>query len=136
MEALHIILMLGLQIKKNDDEVQNGRNSYLRSSSEVDSNKVEQGSEANASDFDADLDEGCGELTAFDSGIAGSFRDQTGSSDADVREGHTDEKENLKQPELLDRADLLIMQAEGGKICENLECNLEKFTTEMNLVSM
>lgn len=84
----------------------------------IDSNKVEECSEANASDLDADLVEGCGELTAFDSGIAGSFRDQTGSSDADVREVHSD-----NQQDLLDRADLLIMQAEE-----------EKFTTEINLV--
>ncbi|XP_034250095.1 lysosomal-trafficking regulator isoform X2 [Thrips palmi] len=119
--------LTNLQIKRNTDEVQNGRNSYMSSSTNqnldvIDSNKVEEGSEANASDFDADLVEGCDELTAFDSGIAGSFRDQAGSSDADVRESHSDDKESTNQKELHDRADLLMMQAEE-----------EKFTTEMNL---
>lgn len=101
----------------------------------IDSNKVEEGSEANASDFDTDLVDGCGELTAFDSGIAGSFRDQAGSSDADAKDGMPDKREkHVNQPAMIDRADLLIMQAEGGELCENLENNMEKFTTEMNMV--
>ncbi|KAK3927653.1 Lysosomal-trafficking regulator [Frankliniella fusca] len=131
--------LANLQIKRHTGEVQIGRHSYISTSGNhnttvevLDSNKVEEGSEANASDFDLELAEGCEEQTAFDSGIAGSFRDQTGSSDADVREGPSEEKEVVNQPGVLDRADLLIMQAEGNKLCENLENNLEKFTTEMN----
>lgn len=131
--------LANLQIKRNTDEVQNSRNEYVHvaSSSQnrivevIDSNKVEEGSEVNASDLEADLVEGCGELTAFDSGIAGSFRDQTGSSDADAKEVVIENKV-ITRPDLIDRADLLMRQAESGKICEDIE-NMEKFTTEMNL---
>lgn len=101
----------------------------------IDSNRVEEGSEPNVSDLEADLVDGCGELTAFDSGIAGSFREHTGSSDVDVKEGLLEEKDSMKQPNLIDRAELLIMQAERGKICDNIDSSMEKFTTEMNLVN-
>lgn len=131
--------LANLQIKRHTDEVQIGRHRYNTTSESqnnsgevLDSNRVEEGSEANASDLDVEPAEGCGEQTAFDSGIAGSFRDQTGSSDADVRECPLEEKGVVNQPNILDRADLLMMQAEGGKLCENLESNLEKFATEMN----
>lgn len=132
--------LANLQIKRSTDEVQNGRNSYLSPSTNqsldvIDSNKVEEGSEANASDFDADLVEGCGELTAFDSGIAGSFRDQTGSSDADGREGHFDDKESNSQKELLDRADLLIMQAEEEKFTTEINLNEKQFVKDWSKVS-
>lgn len=132
--------LTNLQIKRNTNEVQNGINKFVKSSSDqsqipalIDSNKVEEGSEANASDIDVDPVDGCGELTAFDSGIAGSFRDQAGSSDADAREGHLDDRARRNPSAVVDRADLLIMQAEGGELCENLESNQEKFVKEMNL---